>query len=142
MGLISLVYVSVESYPMTDADLKAILETARDFNSKNGISGMLLYRDGFFIQALEGEESVVMALYERIRQDDRHKNVLLVYKNDIRARSFQQWSMGFNKIGDDIADSLPGFNRFLEDKADMAFFTSQPSRATHLLELFKDRIYF
>jgi hypothetical protein len=59
MGLVSLVYVSVARELMSDEDLKAILEVARRKNAERNITGMLLYRSGYFIQALEGEEADV-----------------------------------------------------------------------------------
>jgi hypothetical protein len=40
---------------MSDKHLEAMLKKARNKNEKSAITGMLLYRDGFFIQALEGE---------------------------------------------------------------------------------------
>lgn len=141
MSLISLVYVSFASHPMTDEELQAILAEARDFNKPNNITGMLLYRDGFFIQALEGEAEVVEPLYNGISKDERHKNVLLVYKNTITERSFSDWSMGFNKIEAGDGGDLPGFTDFLA-KPSAEYFTDHPSRATVLLESFKNKTYF
>ncbi|MFW5748702.1 MAG: BLUF domain-containing protein [Chloroflexota bacterium] len=142
MGLISLVYVSFAAHPMTDEELKGILKVARDNNEKLDVTGMLLYRDGFFIQALEGEESVVEPLYEKIAQDPDHRNVTLVYKNAIESRSFAGWSMGFNEIGHVSEEELPGFNNFLQDTLDMDYWAEQPSRATVLLETFKQNRFF
>jgi hypothetical protein len=142
MALISLVYVSVASHDMTDDDLKEILKEARDFNEPNNVTGMLLYRDGFFIQALEGEAEVVEPLYERIAEDPRHAKVLIVHKTEIDERSFSDWSMGFNKITDEAANQVEGFTSFLQNPGDMSFFTDHPSRATFLLDAFKSKIYF
>jgi hypothetical protein len=142
MSLISLVYVSFESYPLSDEELKKILNTARTFNSANDITGMLLIRDGFFIQALEGESSIVEALYERILHDPRHKNVIRIYTNKISQRSFTKWSMGFNRVTDDDLKDLPEVTDFLNNKSATNVFIEQPSYATRLLEAFRDRIYF
>lgn len=142
MALISLVYVSFATEDMTDEELKDILEVSRENNKSKDITGMLLYRDRFFIQALEGEEEEVMPLYEAIKDDPRHRNVLLVYKNDIKSRTFSSWSMGFNKISDAQVEQMPGFTAFLSDPRDMSYFVEQPSRATTLLESFKNKTYF
>jgi hypothetical protein len=142
MPLIELIYVSIESRLLTDADFKTILQTARTFNSANQITGMLLARDGYFIQALEGEAVVVETLYEKIKQDPRHANVLLISKTTIKERSFKEWSMGFNKIEDADLAALPDFNDFLKGKHEIDYFVNQPSRATRLLERFRDRTYF
>jgi hypothetical protein len=143
MSLVSLVYVSLASHDMTDQELKDILEVSRDNNHALNVTGMLLYRDGFFIQALEGERNVVDNLYDKIEKDRRHTNVLKVYENDIEARSFNDWSMGFNKISDEAVASEEGFSEFLEDpEGRMTYFTGKPTRAVRLLNRFKDRTYF
>lgn len=142
MTLISLVYVSFASHDLTDNELKDILEVSRMNNAAHSITGMLLYRDGFFIQALEGDDSVVEPLYEKIAADDRHSNVTLVYKEPISERSFNSWSMGFNKMTDEDVQAMPGLTDFLNDPHDVTFFTETPSRAAELLEAFKERTYF
>jgi hypothetical protein len=142
VSLISLVYVSFESYPLSDDELKKILNTARTFNGANDITGMLLIRDGFFIQALEGEGSIVEALYERILHDPRHKNVIRIYSNKIQQRSFTKWSMGFNRVMDEDLKDMPEVTDFLSNKRETNVFIEQPSYATRLLEAFRDRIYF
>jgi len=141
MGLISLVYVSFESHPLSNNELRDILTTARDTNRKINVTGMLLYRDGFFIQVLEGEEATVRPLYEKIAKDPRHKNVLTVYVNEVVNRTFSSWSMGFNKITEDDVKGMEGFTDFLAQPT-AEFFTENPSRAAGLLEQFKQRTYF
>lgn len=142
MSLISLVYVSFESHPMSDQEIRDILVVSRENNRKLHITGMLLYRDGFFIQALEGDKEAVEELYDHIKADSRHENVTLVYKNDIQTRSFPRWSMGFNKIEQVDESQLPGFNNFLQEPEDMEYFTENPGRAANLLEAFKNQTYF
>ena len=142
MALVSLVYVSAATHPMTDADLRDILTTAREKNDKRDITGMLLYRDGFFIQALEGEQSAVDEIFQAIKQDDRHTNVIIVYQEPVQSRSFGHWSMGFNKIEDADAEKIPGFTDFLDKPFSSSFLTANPSRAKSLLQSFRDRNYF
>ncbi|HBA65177.1 MAG TPA: blue light sensor protein, partial [Methylococcaceae bacterium] len=72
MPLYCLVYTSVSSQEMSDDDLKALLKKAREKNKKLNITGMLLHLDPFFIQILEGEETVVLDSFNRIKEDSRH----------------------------------------------------------------------
>ena len=139
MSLISLVYVSVQSRPLSEDDLKDILASARDHNPDHDITGMLLYREGFFIQALEGEEEAVMELYNKIQQDDRHRNILTVHKAEVDERSFGSWAMGFNKFGHEELVELEGYEDY-DDLDD--FFTENPSHAQRLLESFRNKTYF
>ncbi len=141
MSLCALVYVSLATKEMSDQDLQILLKFARVKNERLGITGLLLYRDGFFMQALEGEEETVDALFARIRQDTRHREVLLVYKETIKARSFPDWSMGFNKMGTQDLEKLEGFNEFLTQPAP-DFFTGQPAKAKALLHNFRNHLFF
>jgi hypothetical protein len=139
MGLVSLVYVSFATHDMSDEELQELLKIAREKNSALAVTGMLLYRDRYFIQALEGEEAVVDTLYEKIKQDPRHMSALIVMKTNIKDRSFEQWSMGFNKVD---THEVKGFTDFLDTPFEHAYFEEHPTRAVALLEQFRDRTFF
>lgn len=113
MSLFSMVYISIAAKEMSDDELLTILEKARKFNTLNDITGMLLFRDGFFIQALEGREDVIEALFERVKNDPRHYNVLRLYKEPITRRYFSQWAMGFESPNIDGLKQIPGFSEFM-----------------------------
>lgn len=139
MSLVCLTYVSVATRPMTDDDLIAILESARRNNQELGITGLLLYRDGYFIQALEGDRAVVDPLFDKISQDERHNHVLMVFEDDITERSYGNWSMGFRKISDTLPAGLEGYSDFFQDPPSMK---EQPARARLLMDAFRSGIYY
>ena len=91
-------YVSGAAPPFSDADLDAILETSRRNNERDGITGMLLWADGSFIQILEGEETVLDLALKRIRNDPRHRNIMVLIEQEAQHRSFRDWSMGFKRL--------------------------------------------
>jgi hypothetical protein len=142
MALYTLVYVSVATNPMNEEELHSLLEECRTNNEKHNITGMLLYRDGYFIQALEGEEEIVTELYNNIAADPRHERCLTVYRNRITDRAFGEWAMGFNRLDKVDPNALPGFSDFLTQPFDVEFLTQNPSRARILLESFKEQTYF
>lgn len=73
--------------------LAEIFSTARSSNKKLGVTGALLLTDHYFVQTLEGEESVVRGLYERIARDPRHGQLELLDGRDVDARAFSRWAM-------------------------------------------------
>jgi len=77
--LITLTYISQAAHPMSRLDLSAIQRVAFRRNQSSAISGSLLYVSGLFVQTLEGPKGAVVALYLRIRQDKRHKDVVAVH---------------------------------------------------------------
>jgi hypothetical protein len=116
MSLYTLVYISIASKEMPEEELLGILEIARKHNASKDLTGLLLYRDGFFIQALEGSEKEIDALYERIEKDSRHHTVLQIYKKAISQRGFGDWAMGFATPNIETLKDLPGFSDFMQHK--------------------------
>ncbi len=74
-------------------EIASILEASRTKNVKRDITGALLVWQDYVVQTLEGEESVVRGLYEKIATDDRHEAVTLLEAQPIESRNFSRWSM-------------------------------------------------
>lgn len=96
--LYTLVYVSSAVKPFTEVELLHLLEKSRVSNEMHAITGLLLYRDGNFMQALEGSKAAVMQLYSNIKRDPSHQNIITVVEENIESRNFHMWSMGFANI--------------------------------------------
>ncbi len=96
---------------MSKADLQQVLAAARRNNRHAGVTGMLLYDEGSFIQALEGDEDTVETLFERIELDGRHKDASVLMRGVAGQRDFPDWSMGFH---DTAGAELPGQTDFLK----------------------------
>lgn len=75
-----------------------ILQTARRNNQALNVTGVLLHKDGHFIQVLEGYQTAVKALFARIVEDPRHFNVKKLQEDVVKNRVFQDWRMGFADI--------------------------------------------
>jgi Sensors of blue-light using FAD len=141
MSLNCLVYVSLANQEMSDNHLKSMLQKARAKNEKLAITGMLLYRDGFFMQALEGELADIESLYDTISQDPRHSDLILIFKKPIPKRGFPDWTMGFNKIDDHNIDTIEGYTHFLKNPTP-EFFKHRASEAEAILDQFKHQLFF
>ena len=96
--LISLLYSSTAAEPFDDHRLRILLEKSRAANTDRGITGMLLYRAGRFVQILEGPEPEVRALVERIGADPRHTAMRTLMDEPIERRAFAEWTMGYEPI--------------------------------------------
>lgn len=111
--LYQLVYVSRASSLMTSADLAKILVTARETNPTLGVTGILMYRRGDFLQVLEGPELAVDVLFRRIVKDPRHQEVEVVTRTPVARRQFADWSMALAEVtepdllGKEVLASLP-----------------------------------
>jgi len=92
-----LLYVSNTVDELGLGDLDQVLTASRRNNAMMGITGLLLFIDGGFLQMLEGEERAVRELYTRITSDPRHRNTRLMLDREVPVRAFPEWSMGFER---------------------------------------------
>jgi Sensors of blue-light using FAD len=92
--LVRLLYVSRAVDPASPAATESILATSRAHNMGNGITGILCYGGGIYLQAIEGGRNAVNELYGHIVRDMRHKDVALLHYGEITERRFGGWTMG------------------------------------------------
>jgi hypothetical protein len=94
--MISITYVSSAVFPFNEKTFLDLVSQCQRNNERLGITGILVYSDGNFMQVIEGADLVIHALYDRIKLDARHRAVTLVAQTLIDAREFQGWSMAYN----------------------------------------------
>jgi len=108
-----LIYLSSAVAPFSAADLQALLEISRRNNTASDVTGLLLYRDGDFLQVIEGEEAVLDQLYAKISRDPRHRRMTMLFRESIPSREFGDWSMGFRDLNTAPEQFPEGFNDLL-----------------------------
>jgi hypothetical protein len=91
--LVRLLYASRAVDINADA-IESILHQSRAHNPGSGVTGVLCYGGGIFLQALEGGRMTVSELYGHIQRDPRHKDVVLLQYEEISERRFSGWTMG------------------------------------------------
>ncbi len=108
-AMFHLVYTSTAVAPFSGFELLAGLALYRAKNLRLGITGLLLYKQGEFMQALEGEEATVRSLFATIRDDPRHQHVHLLVGLEVPKRYFPRWSMGFNNLDETETSAVPDY---------------------------------
>jgi len=135
--MFSLIYVSSAVRTFSQSQLIDLLVQSRENNTSLGITGMLLYKGGNFMQVLEGEEDAVTALYAAIGRDPRHRGLLVILQGPQAERQFPEWSMGFHNLDAPAAHSIPGYSEFLNTPLTGNEFSQDPTRCQRLLLMFK-----
>ena len=97
--LVRLMYASRAVPTVNQDELVAILRKSKANNPAIGVTGVLCFSEGIFLQALEGGRSAVNQLYNRIVSDPRHSHVELLCYEEIGERRFAGWSMGQVNMG-------------------------------------------
>ena len=93
--LVELTYLSEAVSDMSFLGLMRLLESARIFNQKHGISGILFYDNQQFAQVIEGERANIMKVWKRIQEDKRHHRIELLEIQEISERKYSDWLLRF-----------------------------------------------
>ncbi len=100
MDLYHLIYRSKATIASSESALRDIFITAKRNNSLVGITGCFIYRNGYFLQFLEGKEEVVKQLFYTIEDDNRHEDVEILIEGQSEIQLFRDYESQF--LGDDL----------------------------------------
>ena len=95
-----IVYVSSAAEPIDDLELDELVATSEERNHCRNITGLLLHKNGRFMQFLEGPKDNVVELYESICRDTRHEGITVLRRRHIPHRQFPNWSMRLADAGE------------------------------------------
>ncbi len=134
MELRRLIYTSQATEPFNKRKLLDLLHESRAYNSIDNITGVLMHKEGFFLQVIEGESEAVQNLFNRIIKDERHKEIRIAQDLKVTSRLFPQWSMGCADFNEPELSLLPGIRTDLSDPEVIEELISQlPEVASFLL---------
>jgi hypothetical protein len=124
---------------MGEDEIMEILRVSRQNNERRDITGMLLYRDGNFLQVLEGPTAPVDELIARIKQDVRHHGVILMSRRSIQQRQFSEWTMAFRDVSKGCMTE-DGYSPFLEPDSEEEGAAEGSQLIYRLLRRFKNNV--
>jgi hypothetical protein len=133
----SLTYISSATNLFSRDELRSLLSASRSNNDRAGLTGMLLYKGGNFMQVLEGDRRAVQAAQAKIMSDPRHKGIIVLLQGEVPARSFRKWSMAFRDLDEPSSRNTPGYDDFLNTPLTDPRFTQDPAASQKLLQVFK-----
>jgi hypothetical protein len=110
--MIRVTYISQASEPLSADGLLGLLNQCHRNNTAKGLTGMLLFGNGTFLQSIEGEATVVDPLIERISKDPRHRDIKIVRRDEITERQYSDWSMGFERVTESTLAAIPSLRNF------------------------------
>jgi len=127
--VLQLTYISTVRGPVAEPDVAEILRTSRRNNAAADVTGLLLYNGRRFLQALEGPEPAVRAIYARVAADPRHHAVVVLSERLVAQRAFGAWAMAAARSGDTgqddgLAAQVDALTVELGDRTAQALFRS------------------
>ena len=139
-SLIQIVYTSTATAPLGRAELMELLRGNVQRNKQAGITGLLLYQDGAFMQALEGEEEAVIKLFGKISRDPRHHRVIPLLHEPIGQRNFPDSAMAFRDLNSAEVRNMPGYSEFLNTPLNGDLHAPDLPKCKRVLLYFKKNI--
>jgi len=133
----SLVYVSSAVKLLSSEEIEYLLTRARERNEEYGITGVLLYIGGNFMQYIEGPADNLEVIYKIIREDKQHTGIILVTRETIKEREFSDWSMAYHTRDVQGYVGSPGERVLLERNLELT--VTNPSMARIVLHGFWNR---
>ncbi len=127
-----LLYRSRAIHPFSAADLTVLQEQSQVWNEAHGITGLLCYSNGNFVQVLEGSAEQVHALFTKIQKDKRHYRVQALSDRASDQRWFADWRMAMVQPNLDDFHWLLGY---LEAKGHNLVQPQIPITEPHLMTL-------
>lgn len=114
MPLTQLVYFSEATHLFNTVELNALQAECRQTNEEREVTGILLYNGGYFMQVLEGELATLTELYASIYKDKRHRNVSLIFHEQVDRRYFGHWRMGMLNLERNLEFDRSWFDEIVE----------------------------
>jgi hypothetical protein len=139
-SLYQIVYASTARAPFGRTELMELLKGSVRRNTRAGITGLLLYHSGAFMQALEGEKAALMELFEKISHDPRHHQIIRLIQGPIKERNFPNSAMAFRDLDLPELRRLPGYSEFLNAPLNGKLLAKDIPMCRRLLWLFKQNI--
>ena len=129
--LVAKTYLSQSKLDWTDDAIDQLLERSKQNNATRGITGAMIYANGYFMQLIEGPQIAVDALYSVIEADPRHEVLSLLHDQEIEDRHFSDWAMEY-RDSDDLGErALMTIHAAKQD--------NERFPVMHFLECFNDR---
>jgi len=135
--LYHIAYISFSYKSLSEKELKDLLLEIRKKNADQKITGLLLYNNESFIQVVEGERKTLENLFERIKQDKRHDNIVKLIEEPITKRTFPDWSMGFEIVDNKKIKKIPGYSNFINVENTEEIVKNGAKEIMQLLNSFK-----
>jgi len=130
--VISITYISSATTPFARKDYLNLLQQCRANNTRFGVTGMLLHKDGNFMQVLEGEPVAVNRIFRSIGVDPRHSGVVKINEHTIESRLFHEWPMAFYNLDNSDPGEFPAFPDLLRLSLRSANLQANPGRVEDL----------
>lgn len=87
-------------------DLHRLVEKSQQRNARNGVTGLLIFAEGHFMQFIEGPEAAIAQLRSLIQADPDHTDITELRYTMASQRLFDGWALASDRLAGREALSL------------------------------------
>lgn len=142
MRIYHYIYVSKATIPMSDYDTSELSRKAAENNLQAGLTGMLMYAGGFFMQVLEGDKHFVEHVVGIIKRDPRHTDFVTIDSGYASKRLFPSWSMGVINLDSECRRNFMNDAKILSEFLKMSKQACISNTTVAALKYFRSRLDF
>jgi len=136
-ALSRIVFVSTATEALSLRRARKLISAATRNNRALEVTGLLLYANERFMGTLEGPESAVRLIFERVQNDYRHKNVDMLRFEPITERLFDDWRVSLRNFAVDSA-TLPALSPFMSADFDTSEYLEAPNEVYRAMIAFRN----
>jgi hypothetical protein len=147
MALYHVIYASTATGRLSQRAMLELLQISRRNNEERGLTGMLLYRNGTYLQFLEGPYEEVVRLLARLREDHRHRAFRILREGTLPERLFSEWSMAYKNLtgmrGAGAPGGVPGYSERLQARyatPEESEESEEKDPAQRLIDMFREMV--
>jgi hypothetical protein len=133
-----LLYLSSACEGFDQIALLDMLAKAREKNNSLSITGLLLHNDGNFLQLIEGPKENIHTLFNSIRHDKRHKDIIVLIEETADSRLFSEWSMGLRNLSSHELKKYPGLSNYFGSNNELNKIEAPTSQVLQLIAMFRE----
>jgi len=97
-------YISNFARDLRKNTIIELIDSIKKNNSNNNITGLLILKNRYFFQILEGDSEQIDSLFNKIKVDPRHKTIITLLDTTIEGRIFNDYNGGKFEIFQNYAD--------------------------------------
>lgn len=126
----SALYVSKATVAFSDNDVQQLVALATNKNNRMGITGFIRFKDGFFVQYIEGTQDAIHEMKNTLYADERH-HILLWLEDTMVTRKFSGWAM--HEVKEPALESLDVSSFLLDELEELSHLIDISKQAQRLL---------
>lgn len=123
-------YISKATRDFSHTDIQALVELAIKKNKQMELTGFIRFKNGYFIQYIEGSYDAIQEMKTTLDKDKRH-SILMWLEDVLPVRKFTNWAM--REVEEPVLESLDVSSFIFDELEEFSHLVDISKQAQQLL---------